>query len=538
MKISLIFFLLSFLNVLLNAFGENLLTEKKTFVFSGDLYLNSKYSKGSEVDKNKKENTKSDVAKVIEKHEEMKESDKNVKNIVNEATNKIKKKNNVNELPSSGLNEEEEEEAKEGSEFLSNDLEEAAENFASSDQNENSVEKENELKNIKKYQAEVINSMSQPDLYKKFDVDELEKLEHAMDDSDDMCDPDYSLPCPLNFFRTSSGCVPLNTYEGPCNKIQDKLMYLYDNQKESWGDICEANWPCIPLKCPFGVDYNSVCPIQWEDVGKGICRSIYKNNKCPNDINFSKATIKEKKKLEKECGIRWKCKSVTYITNFDSICPLNWTKIDENKCKAPDDYNGPCPKVSNLKKYNTEELKKRIENACLVNWPYTIKVNEYQRDYNAHCPIGWSLMDNGLCQSPENYQKNSKCSDEVSFVDMNSQQKESYSIACNVDFPFKDRDECKRDYSFECPLGWIPTNNKGYCKAPINYKSKLCKKYSKFKNLSDNYKNYYLKSCNIDWPCEGEIQNSLIYTNMSINYSIGNSRKSNRAVDSETGSVI
>lgn len=50
---------------------------------------------------------------------------------------------------------------------------------------------------------------------------------------------------------------------------------------------------------------------------------------------------------------------------------------------------------------------------------------------------GWFLLNNGFCRAPENYIKSSKCNDEIGFFNMTSQQKESFSISCNVDFPFK-----------------------------------------------------------------------------------------------------
>ncbi|SCM05984.1 CPW-WPC family protein, putative [Plasmodium chabaudi chabaudi] len=542
MKYIVIFSFLSFFNAL--KFGNSIIRpneiNKKTFIFSGDADLDDKYPRGDESSENNNEVEENDMNRIIRENKAATKSDENIKNIVNESENMIKQKYNINELPPSGLTEEEEEEAREDSEFLSDHLEESAQNFSSSDgQNEDLKEKETESENIKKYQAEVINAMNKDTIYKKMDSNKIEEVEQMTDDSNEVCIQDYSLPCPFNFFRTSSGCVPLPSYEGPCNEVQEKLMYLYDNQKESWADICDSNWECLPLKCKYGTDYNSVCPINWIDMGKGVCRSLYKNNKCRSAIDFSDKTISEKKEFETLCGIRWRCKSVIYETNFDSLCPLNWTKIDQYKCKSPSDYNGPCPKISNFKKYNTEEGKKSIEIACLVNWPYSIRVNEYERDYNVPCPIGWFLLNNGFCRAPENYIKSSKCNDEVGFFNMTSQQKESFSISCNVDFPFKDRENCQRNYSFKCPLGWIPSNQEGFCKSPINYKSKICKSYSKFQNVSDSQRNYYLKFCNIDWPCISEIQNSHIYTKLPFNYSGERQPKwDNGPVDSITGSII
>lgn len=508
--------------------------EKPTFVFSGDSNLNSKFSKG-----NVKE-VKSGVAKIIEKKEKEKEANADFKDAVDTTVKEIKKENKLKDLPKSDLTEEEKIEVKEESTFLSDNLEEAAQNFASTTQPDDSEEKEAEIKNIKKYQAEVINAMGQDNPFQKLDSDEIEKIEHIAEDSEDICLQDFSVPCPVHFFRTSSGCVPMKSYEGPCKKIQDKLPFLYDHQKESWGEICEASWPCMPTKCPYGVDYDSICPIGWNDIGKGVCSSTYENENCPYDINFSKSTIEEKKKVAKECNLRWKCKSVSYLTNFDSLCPLKWTPIGDHKCKAPDDYEGNCPKISNLLKYNTEELKKQIEVACLVNWPYTVQVNEYQRDYDIPCPIGWSLTKSGKCKGPENYIKDSKCSDEVAFTNMTSLQKESHSIACKVDFPFKDRKECKRDYSFECPMGWVPSKKKGFCKAPLNYRSKICNNLTSFQNISDSHRHYYLNKCDIDWPCVGEIQNSLIYTKIPVSYSnSSNIRHVDRGpVDPESGAII
>ncbi|SBS92467.1 conserved Plasmodium protein, unknown function [Plasmodium ovale curtisi] len=429
MRYIIVLFCLSLWNVTKFGLSEISLEKKKTFVFSGDLNLNIENSKTSELSEQKKEEDKSDKDIIIGKEEKMKAVDQSVKTAINEASKAIKEKFNINELPPSGLSEDEEEEAKEDSEFLTGDLEEAAQNFSSSDEqvkrkkkkekgstrrseekkgntvqnmegqekvaseerhssfNDVSEEKETEAAHIKKYQAEVINSMNHDSIYKKFGADDLKEIERTMEDSEDICDQDYSLPCPLNFFRTSSGCVPLGSYEGPCNKVQDKLEHMYDNQKESWAEICDSNWPCMPLTCPYGTDYDSLCPINWMEVGKGMCRSLYINEKCQEDIQFSSKTIAEKKDFEKVCGIRWRCKSVIYKTNFDYACPLNWEKMGAYKCKAPDDYNGPCPKVANLKKYNTEEGKKNIEIACLVNWPYTIKVNEQNRDYDIPCPM-------------------------------------------------------------------------------------------------------------------------------------------------------
>ncbi|ETW47427.1 hypothetical protein PFMALIP_04506 [Plasmodium falciparum MaliPS096_E11] len=51
------------------------------------------------------------------------------------------------------------------------------------------------------------------------------------------------------------------------------------------------------------------------------------------------------------------------------------------------------------------------------------------------------MMENGFCRAPENYKKSLKCKEEVSFDDMNADQKHSYSLACNVDFPFKENEQ-------------------------------------------------------------------------------------------------
>lgn len=514
---------------------DMLFENKKTFVFSGDLNLNSKFSKGNV------QEVKNDVSRIIENKEKEKKGNIELKDAVNSTIEKIQKENKMEKLPDSGITEEEEMEAKDESTFLSDDLEEAAKNFSSVSEPSDSEDKEAEMKSIKKYQAEVMNAMSHSGPYQNIDSDEIEKIRRTEEeDSEDICLQDFSIPCPVLFFRTSLGCVPTKTYEGPCNKIQDKLPLLYDHQKESWSEICETSWPCMPKECPYGVDYNSICPVGWNDIGKGVCSSTYENENCPYDINFSNTTIEEKKKIAKECKLRWKCKSVSYLTNFDSTCPLNWTPIGDYKCKAPIDYTGDCPKISNLKKYNTQELKKQIEVTCLVNWPYTLKVNEYQRDYDSICPIGWSLTTNMKCKSPENYKSDSKCSDEVAFTNMTSIQKESHSFACKVDFPFKDRKDCKRDYSFKCPMGWVPSKKIGFCKAPLSFKSKICKNFSSFQNISDSHRQYYLKKCDIDWPCVGEIENSLIYTKIPVDYVTNTNirRSSSGAVDAETGTII
>ncbi|EUD67691.1 hypothetical protein C922_01877 [Plasmodium inui San Antonio 1] len=527
------------------------------FTFSGDVRL-SDPNGGSNIES--QSSSAKDRGDPFQNYEhDTKEEDKKVDvsnasviDSMHKANDAVKKKYSLEGLPGSGLSQEDEEEAREDSNFLSDDLEEAAQNFAAA-QDKGADQTEEDETNVRKYQAEVINAMSQDTPYKKFDAGELEKMEQAMEGSDEMCLQDFSFPCPLQFFRTSSGCVPLSSYEGPCRKVQDKLLHLYDHQKESWGEICDATWPCLPKTCPYGTDYDALCPIGWTDIGKGTCArvgtsesaiasasgSANTNATCEGSINFSNLSIEKKKKMQEKCGIRWRCKSVTFETNFDDMCPLNWKQIGQHRCKAPTDYDGPCPEIANLKKYKSEEGKRSIENVCLVNWPYTVTINEYQRDYSAPCPIGWSPMDNGLCLAPENYRKSAKCSDEVLFAAMSSQQKESHSIACEVDFPFKERDHCLRNYSLACPLGWVPSMKRGYCKAPVSYKSKICKGYYKFENVSDSQRNYFLNFCAIDWPCEGEIQNSGIYMRLPVGHST--KRPENRPrgpVDSATGAII
>ncbi|ANQ09624.1 Uncharacterized protein PCOAH_00041970 [Plasmodium coatneyi] len=518
------------------------------FTFSGDVRLSDPNVGGNVTSQSSSGKDKEDHFQNYESDTEEKKkvdlSKASVIDSVNKANEEVKKQYSLEDLPASGLSQEDEEEAREDSEFLSDDLEEAAQNFAEA-QNKEDGETEEEEINVRKYQAEVINAMSQDTLYKKFDAGELEKIEQAMEESDEVCLQDFSLPCPLHFFRTSSGCVPLSSYEGPCHKVQDKLVHLYDHQKESWGEICDATWPCLPKTCPYGTDYDAPCPIGWTDIGKGTCThgdansSANTSGMCEGSINFSNLSTEKKKKMEEKCGIRWRCKSVTFETNFEDVCPLNWQQIGEHRCKSPTDYDGPCPKMANLKKYKSEEGKRSIENVCLVNWPYTVTVNQYQRDYSAPCPIGWSPMDNGLCLAPENYKKSAKCKDEVSFATMSSEQKDSYSTACEVDFPFKERDHCLRNYSFACPLGWIPSSKRGYCKAPVSYKSKICKRLYKFENVSDSQKNYLLNFCAIDWPCEGEIQNSVIYTRLPVGHSTERPEKwASGPVDSATGAII
>lgn len=541
MKFARILFLLGATTIALHqGKEENGTNTNGTFVFSGDSNLNSPYLKDKEV-----ENENHKITKKEDTLEEIKKSDAEVKEMISHVAEKIKDKNKLEDLPVNDFSPEDEESARENGAFLSDDMQEAAHNFADTEANDENPEKETERKNIKKYQAEVINAMNQSGIYEKMDVSELESMQSIMDNSEEECYPDYSVPCPNDFFRTSSGCVPTKSYKGPCTKIQDKIMLLQDHQKSSWAEVCEAEWPCMPEECPGGTDFGPLCPVGWIETqglrvrGSGLCKREFGSSRCGSELELFGKTETEKKKLAEKCGLRWKCKSPIFVENYEPTCPDKWTPLGLNQCQAPETYEGDCPKTANLKKYNTEELKKKVEIACLVNWPFIIKYQEYQRDYDVTCPIGWSKLNNGTCKAPENYKEDENCKTEVHFETMTILQKESYSTACHVDFPFKEKEECKKDYSFECPLGWIPTNVKGYCKAPLSYNSKICKNISKFSTLTESHVEFYKKSCNIEWPCEGEIQNSLIYLNIPVNFSNGNMRSTRSgAVDSESGLII
>lgn len=520
---------------------DNVTHPKSTFVFSGDSNLNSSYVKNNEIE-NKNNNESIQKEDPVE---ETKKSDTKVKEMISNVTEEIKEKNKLQELPMNDFTPEDEESARENGAFLSDDMEEAANNFANTEPNDENPEKETERKNIKKYQAEVINAMNHSGIYQKMDTSELESMQNIMDHSEEECYPDYSLPCPIDFFRTSSGCVPTKSYKGPCTKIQDKVVLLQDHQKSSWSEVCEVEWPCMPKECPGGSDYGSVCPVGWFETqsvksrNSGLCTREFGSSRCGSELDLFGKTETEKRKLAEKCGLRWRCKSPIYLEDYESTCPNGWTPIGQYQCKAPETYEGDCPKIANLKKYTTEEMKKKVEVACLVNWPFTIHYQQFQRDFDIACPIGWSLLNNGICKAPENYKEEDYCKTQVLFGNMTVSQKESYSTACHVDFPFKEKENCKKDFSFECPLGWIPTNMKGYCKAPISYKSKICKNISKFSTLTESHLEFYKKSCNIEWPCEGEIQNSLIYLNVPVNFSNGNIRTTRSgAVDSESGLIV
>lgn len=135
-----------------------------------------------------------------------------------------------------------------------------------------------------------------------------------------LCQRDYTHPCPLGFRHVSVGngdtkCIPPTSYSGPC--IGQELIYreMPEEEKIAWAHGCLANWPCVQCRRR----YSDMCPEKWEldgDKTKGfICRATQEyQGPCKEDeYSFLSYNIAMQKQWSRRCYAWWPCDPIKQL---------------------------------------------------------------------------------------------------------------------------------------------------------------------------------------------------------------------------------
>lgn len=249
------------------------------------------------------------------------------------------------------------------------------------------------------------------------------------------CTRDYSVQCPENFVPDSTNCVALDSYKGPCAKVQHDLYRLTDEQKAAWSVVCQDKFPCMPSTCPNGANYRRKCPVGWASQPDDTCWPVVGSPPCESTIKGD-ASPEEKAAFERICHVRWPCAPAYCTKDYSALCPTGWSQSGTSFCVPPAAYTGPCKQPVNMIDYvGRTDLKAAFEKRCRASWPCNADVTSRPRDYDAPCPLSWTRTMDGSCEAPPDFPASEECPRRVS-SGMPSSEKASFALRCGVDFPF------------------------------------------------------------------------------------------------------
>ncbi|GFE54747.1 plasmodium falciparum CPW-WPC domain containing protein, putative [Babesia ovis] len=157
------------------------------------------------------------------------------------------------------------------------------------------------------------------------------KLDSKHEHTINLCQRDYTKPCPLGFrhVETKDGehtCIPPPSYTGPC--MGNNLVYrnMPEEDKVVWSINCLANWPCVMCRRR----YSDFCPEKWEldehdTSGKLQCipTKDYQGPCTDESISFLTYNIEMQKQWSKRCQAWWPCDEPDMTTGApDAALPI------------------------------------------------------------------------------------------------------------------------------------------------------------------------------------------------------------------------
>merc|ERR1719277_407684 len=75
--------------------------------------------------------------------------------------------------------------------------------------------------------------------------------------------------------------------------------------------------------------------------------------------------------------------------DFQLPCPEGWTEEGDGQCSAPAAYSGFCAR----RQVFTGADKREAEYLCGICWPCKSEALGCARNWEAHCPLGYKLLD-------------------------------------------------------------------------------------------------------------------------------------------------
>lgn len=189
------------------------------------------------------------------------------------------------------------------------------------------------------------------------------QLAATLVEQDDLCEREWSAPCPDGWTLTGSFCSAPASYSGAC-AVNMELSSKSIREKAALSSECHFSWPCTG--CPQGREYSG-CPEGWQEAGTGWCKAPHETA-CAEQYNFAEMDTGEKQELGQTCGFQWKCKE-TCQQDFSKACPKDWNELAAGLCAAPASSSaGICAHGINTTSM-TNLQKEAYSKKCAVSWP-------------------------------------------------------------------------------------------------------------------------------------------------------------------------
>lgn len=158
--------------------------------------------------------------------------------------------------------------------------------------------------------------------------------------SEDSCEPDLGVPCPLGWQHEGDGiCRAPIGYTGTC---ANRVKMFDDQYKRDFAARCDVSWPCAACSQSFG----STCPTGWSSFDNLCVAPRTYAGPCVPFANLNGFTTGEKKKYSELCGVQFCSETSAQPTcETSATCPEGWESIGGH-CYLSS-YTGPCrPLVS------------------------------------------------------------------------------------------------------------------------------------------------------------------------------------------------
>ncbi|KAL8445224.1 hypothetical protein Emed_005782 [Eimeria media] len=150
-------------------------------------------------------------------------------------------------------------------------------------------------------------------------------------------------------------------------------------------------------------DYSVLCPFAWTPLpGDSACKAPNAYiGRCERRTNFGvmagaqlevPSSGELKKILENKCLIKFACISKCTL-DLSQPCPVGWTQQQET-CRPPTDYSGPCSEGGLPANLETAELRRAAAAACNASFACTSNP-PCERDFQQPCPLGWMQKGGG-----------------------------------------------------------------------------------------------------------------------------------------------
>jgi len=306
------------------------------------------------------------------------------------------------------------------------------------------------------------------------------------------CLPDFS-QCPKGWAKEGSLCVASSSYGGQCAHEVD-FSEMSVEQKLAFASFCSVAFPC---QGGCAQDFQQSCPSLWREIGTGVCSApLQYEGDCASRLETAGMSEEDKYAWSIRCGARWPCAASQ--KSYEDICPEGWELQFGSVCAAPANYTGPCEQKAHMHG-STLVDKKAFEKTCRVQW--AMELSSCAHDHSASCPLGW-YQSGSECLAPLGY---NVCGGRKDFSGMTPAAKADWAHNCKVEWPCKERRQCKKVYVAPCPAKWYAFNAGASCASPPSYSGDCAHVLHGLVDMTKAEKASVEEKCGFEWPCAGEV---------------------------------